>query len=690
MADSKNNIFIVLSVAAFFAAGAAAQGTGEGMEIFNAACAHCHGGNGQGGELGPSILERVSQEEDAVLAAYLEQGAPTRGMPPAPVDEGQMPALLDYLRFLASNVSDETFATDDNRNRFASMPRIENFTPVTREMLLDPDPADWLWFSRTPDAQRHSPLDRITTENVGQLALAWSRSLPDGLTETIPTVYDGIMYLTLPGSSVAALDATTGDIIWEYRRDYENPGAAGSGRSKTLSIHDDMVYFAAPDATIVALDAVTGEVRWEAEVDNRGNTSGTIAVEGKVFSGGTCTGGLRENCYISAHDAQTGELLWKFYTAQAPEDPPGFDTWAGAPVATRRASTWGLPGSYDADSGLLYWGIANPTPNTRSERHGGDPYATGLAAPADLFSNSTVALDPATGELAWYYQHLPGDDWDEDMNQERVILRTPVNPDPEHVRWINPAITPGEERDVVVNVGEGGGIWMLDKHTGEFLWATPFPGDVENFILEDIDVRDGTTYINRELILDEPGMHHIICFFNTRSYWPTSYHPGKNALYVPYIRNCLNMTAAAPATETTPAMPESRIGIPQPGIDPDEMNGLARVDMETGEITHWPTGRIPTNSSILTTSGNLVFWGDINRRYRAMHADTGEVLWETILGGPISTSNITYAVDGRQYVAVITGDNLAHPGLNTGTMGPVRLNLRNGAGNNTIYVFALP
>ena len=192
------------------------------------------------------------------------------------------------------------------------------------------------------------------------------------------------------------------------------------------------------------------------------------------------------------------------------------------------------------------------------------------------------------------------------------------------------------------------------------------------------------------MILDAPGAHRIICFFNTRSFWPGAYSPQTNSLYMPYIKNCLNMTAASPATETMPATPESRIGISAPGVPQEELNGLAKVNMETGEITQWPTGPIPTNSSILATAGNLVFWGDINRRYRALDADSGEVLWETIVGAPVSTSNITYAVNGRQYVAVITGNNLSHPGLNTGTMGPIQLNINNSGSVNALYVFALP
>lgn len=666
-----------------------AQDVGTGLRLFGETCAHCHGAGGQGGVLGPDILQRVASDEDAALADFLRVGSPEKGMPPAPVTAAQMPDLIAYLRTLTANMASVDFSTEETNNQYASMPSITDFTPVTEAMLLNPAPEDWLWFSRTADAQRYSPLDQINRDNVDQLALAWALNLPDGITETIPTVYDGVLYLTLPGSNVAAYDATTGDLIWRYERDYTNPGTGGSGRSKTMAIFDDMIYFTAPDETIVALDARTGELRWEAPTPGRGNTTGAIVVDGKVISSGACNQGPREYCNITAHDAHTGELAWSFILTQAPGEPPGVDTWYGKPLEQRKASSWGLPGSYDAETDTLYWSVANPSPYTRLERHGAAD-AVPWEGPVDLYSNSTLALDPATGDLKWYYQHLPGDDWDEDMNEERIILRTPVNPDPEQVRWINPELESGMVRDIIVNVGEGGGIWALDKATGEFLWATPFPSDVENFILEDIDVNTGNPVINRDVVMRFPGDHHLVCFFNTRSYWPSAYSPVTNSMYVPYINNCLNMTAAAPATETTPAQPQSRIGAPLPGTPPEELNGLAKVNMETGEITHWPTGPIPTTSSILATAGNLIFWGDINRRFRAQDAESGEVLWETIVGGPLSSGNITYAVDGRQYVAIITGNNLSHPGLNTGASGPIKLNLENAAGHNALYVFALP
>ena len=253
--------------------------------------------------------------------------------------------------------------------------------------------------------------------------------------------------------------------------------AYSQARSKTLAIYDDMIYYTAPDSYVIAIDARTGDsFDGKRRSITRGHTSGPIIVDGKVISGGTCNGG-RVNCYISAHDAKTGKELWRFYTTQAPGEPPGPDTWAGAPVERRTASTWALPGSYDPVRKLILWGIANPTPNTRAARHGGNPFAIPLTAPADLYSNSTVALDPQTGKLKWYYQHLPGDDWDEDINEERMLVRTAVNPDPKFVKWINPNIQRGQVRDISINVGEGGGIWALDRDNGQFLWAMPFPFD---------------------------------------------------------------------------------------------------------------------------------------------------------------------------------------------------------------------
>ena len=297
----------------------------------------------------------------------------------------------------------------------AAVAQVKDYKPVTEEMLKNPSPDDWLMYSRTYDAQRYSPLKQIDKQNVGQLGLAWKHALPAGSMEGIPLVHNGVMYVIAPAGVVDAFNAATGDPIWEYKHQMPQGQSASTARSKTIAIYQDLIIYCAPDSTIVGIDAATGKLRWSVP-DPRGHTSGAIVVEGKVITGGTCTGGLRANCYIAAHDALTGKELWKFYTAQGTHDVNP-DTWGGAPEEKRTTSTWGLPGTYDPVRNLVFWGIANPTPNTRLERHAGNIDAISRTSPSDLYSNSTVALDPNTGKLAWYYQHLPGLTCDADEEQ---------------------------------------------------------------------------------------------------------------------------------------------------------------------------------------------------------------------------------------------------------------------------------
>ena len=554
----------------------------------------------------------------------------------------------------------------------------KKFTPVTREMLMSPSPSDWLMMSRTYDEQRFSPLDQINRKTVGSLRMAWVRGLPPGVQETIPIVYQGVMYVVAPGAAVQALNATNGDLIWEYKRKLpDDLKAAIAGRTKGLAIFEDMIYYTAPDGYVIALDARTGTLRWETlAIDYKTgsqHTSLPIVVEGKVISGRTC-GNTRAGCFIVAHDAMTGKELWRFYSTAAPDEPGG-DTWGGIPIEKRTASSWGLPGSYDPVRKMIYWGIANPTPNSRMERHNGNPDAISRSAPAELYSNSTVAIDPETGKLAWYYQHLPGDDWDSDHDHERILLRTAINPDPAAVKWINPKIKRGEQRDIAVMVAEAGGIWALDRNDGQFLWATPFPYDVPEFDISRIDVETGKTYINWDKVFKKDGERQVVCFFNTRSYWPTGYSPKTNSMYIPYYDSCTDMTEKGP-----------RFGTPRPGSDPKAFAGVAKVNLETGRVDWRYTQRAPGNGAILATAGDLIFWGDLNRRFKAFDADSGKVVWETVLGDSIQNSTITYAVDGKQYVAVMTGDGQS---ATAGPLGQTK-ELRPPRGSNAIYVFALP
>ncbi|MEO5926978.1 MAG: PQQ-binding-like beta-propeller repeat protein [Bryobacteraceae bacterium] len=548
---------------------------------------------------------------------------------------------------------------------------VQNYKPVTKEELANPSPNDWLSFSRTYDDQRFSPLNQINTKNVGQLRMAWTRGMPVGTVESTPIVRGGVMYIMTSTGGVQALNATNGDLIWEYVRKFERGGT--NQRTKAFSIYEDLIMYTAGDNKLVAIDARTGELRWEAATPGRGNSSGSIMAGDKIISSGTCNG-TSDSCYIAAHDAKTGKELWKFFTA-ARSFEPGGDTWGTVPDAKRTASTWGSPGSYDPVKNIVYYGVANPTPNSRLARHNGNPDDIGLSAPADLYSNSTLALDANTGKLLWYYQHLPGDDWDEDWTNERTLIKTKMNPNPKFLKWINPKIKPGEQRDVVFAAGEPGGIFALDRMTGEFLWATPFPYDTPNFWLKDIDVNTGRTTLNKDLIFRTKGEEKTICFFNTRSYWPTAYSPLTNSMYVPYIDVCLDNVEGG-----------KRESVPRPGADPQKLNGIAKINMETGEILHFAEQRAPSNGAVLATAGNLIFWGDADRRFHAYDAVTGKQLWEQLVGGSVSVSTISYAVNGKQYIAILTGEGVMTNGL-VSLRAP---ELKRALNHTAVYVFALP
>ncbi|MEO8098188.1 MAG: PQQ-binding-like beta-propeller repeat protein [Acidobacteriota bacterium] len=548
------------------------------------------------------------------------------------------------------------------------------YVPVTKEMLLNPSPNDWIMYNRTYDSQRFSPLNQINKGNVGDLRMAWSRQQGAGSQETIPLVHDGIMYLQVPGAAVQALDATNGNLLWEYVRNV--PAAQKTAaKAKTIAMGEDMIYWTAPDA-VVALDARTGELRWEAKTDARGQSQGAVIAGDKVISGGTCP--THASCYISAHDAKTGKLLWKFFTAAATGEPGG-DTWGDTPDEKRTASTWGLGGTYDPTTNSIIWGVANPTPNSRAERHGGQYTASPVNhGPMDLYSGSTISIDAETGKLKWYYQHLPGDDWDSDFTNDRVLVSTALNPTAATAKWFNKKLKAGERRDIVLVTGEPGGVFALDRRTGEFLWANPWPYDVPNFWLKNID-ENGLTYLNDSLLFTGPNQDRILCFFNTRSYWSQGYSPVTNSLYVPFVDTCNSVHTKDVGVRS------AHDGVVREGSKREEFSGISKINASTGKVEHIFKGPAPINSAMLLTAGDLLFFGDLDRHFRALDAASGKVLWDQVVGGPVANSTITYSVNGQQYVAILTGD-----GLLTGSVLRYAPGTNPPKGANSLYVFALP
>ena len=564
---------------------------------------------------------------------------------------------------------------------------LRDFVPVTDEMLREPDPDDWISFRNGYALWGYSALDEIDATNVSELRLVWSRAMQLGYQEVEPLVHDGVMFLANVQDIVQALDATTGDLLWEYRRALPDNIANVTGtryRYRNVSIYGDKIFLATNDAFLVALDAHTGDLIWETErADYRervAQTAGPVVVNGKLITGSRCNPSSPRpgGCFITGHDVDSGEELWRVNTAATP-DQVGGDTWGGLPRSARRHGSAWMVGSYDPTLNLVYWGTGPPAPLPETLRGAGK---------ADLlFTNSTLALNPDTGTMEWYFQHLPRDNWDLDHVFERIIVETEVSPDPEAVPWISPNLRPGEPRKVITGVpGKTGLIWTLDAATGEFLWARP---TVYQNIMTGLDLETGRPMFDESTTPQSVETPSFACphLLGGKNQPSGAFSPETNALYTPLNNACMDIAMSVEEAGPSDGY-DVRVQVRHlPNVDPDTapVGRLEAVSAATGRTLWRYEQRAPIYGSVLATGGNLVFAGDVIRRFRAFHAETGEVLWRTILNGPVSGRPMTFRVNGRQYLAIGAG------GLTQGT-GFLQLTpeLNTPSGSNTLFVFALP
>lgn len=677
----------------------------RGALVYEQNCATCHGASLRGGAnefaapplAGPFFFDTWAGRSVEALFRYTRENMP----PGQPLNAGAYSdvtafvlQVLGYPAGITELTPDSAFM-DYRLDRLDAPARVsigapsvlDSFIPVTDEMLRRPNPDNWISFRNGYGQWGYSPLDQINAETVGALRLVWSRAMQDGPQEVEPTVYNGVMYLANVEDIVQAVDATNGDLLWEYRRDLPPDIGNLTGtryRYRNVAIYDDKVFLATNDAFLVALDATTGDVVWETQRadyrDKVAQTAGPVIINGKALTGSRCdpSSPLPGGCFITAHDVGNGQELWRVHTiAQA--DDPGGNTWGGLPLSARRhASVW-MVGSYDPDLNLVYWGTGVTAPTPEELRGAGK---------ADLlYTNSTLALDPDTGEMAWYFQHLPRDNWDLDHPFERIIVSTEVAPNPDDVPWIADRVRPGETRKVVTGIpGKTGLIWTLDAETGEFLWARP---TIYQNIITDVDLSTGRPVINEDsapFSMDTPVLAcpHLLGGKDQPS---GAYSPDTGAMYMPMNNTCVDLTTSVEVAAVSDGYALSTRVRHVPGVDPATapVGRLEAISASTGRTLWNYQQRAPIYGSVLATGGNLVFSGDVVRRFRALDAERGTVLWETILNGPVSGRPMTYRVAGRQYLAITAG------GWTQGTS-LLRLTpeLTTTDGSNTIFVFALP
>ena len=555
----------------------------------------------------------------------------------------------------------------------------QGFVPVTDAMLQNPNDGDWLMWRRTLDGWGYSPLDQITRTNVGNLRMVWSRGLAQGAQQGTPIAYDGTLYMPNPNDIIHAIDAVTGDLKWEYQRqipDDVNDYLGGLiSVNRNIAIYGNTIIDTANDDYIFALNAATGALVWETQIfDYKINparhSAGPIVANGKVVSGRSCRP-MRgpEACAIIAHDARTGEELWRRRLIPGPGEP-GNETWGDVPFEERsHVGSWMVP-SYDPDLNLVYVGTSVTSPAPK--------FMLGGANNKHLYHNSTLALDGDTGEIVWYYQHL-NDSWDLDHPFERMLVDTAVAPDLGTVSWINPNLERGEVRNVVTGIpGKTGVVYTLDRATGEFLWATP---TVTQNVISDIDGATGAVSENAELVFSSLGQEVFACpTWNGGKDWEAgAYSPLTNTMYFPLRNACARMLATQAAGTSHYALAvRNQIA---PGTD--QVGTVHAISAETGE-TVWLHEQRAATMSLVATGGGLIFGGDVNGRFKALDQETGEILWEINLGSAVTGFPISYAVDGKQYIAVGTGT-----ASTASLFGRLTPEIRPSAGNN-LFVFALP
>ena len=548
--------------------------------------------------------------------------------------------------------------------------QVPDFEPVTTEELLAPDDGDWINWRRTLNGQGYSPLDQIDRDNVGSLQLVWSWAMQPGTDEVTPLVRDGVMYVP-SRSGVQALAAATGDLLWEHSRgasgvtDESLPINRRPGMARrNLAIYGDKLYAGTSRAELIALDARTGELVWQHRVADSDlgyrYTSGPIIVQGRVVAGMTgCERYKNDVCFISAHDPQTGAELWRTSTVARPGDPGG-DTWGDLPLSWRAGADGWIPGSYDPETNLIYWSTAQAKPWASVQR------GTEGAA---LYTNSTLALDPETGEIAWYFQHIPAETHDLDEVFEIVIVDR------------------GDGLSLF-KMGKIGVLWELDPRTGAFRNA--FDLGYQNIV--DIDPARGQGILRRERI-PQVGVPVDYCPGpgGVKNLWAMAYHPETQAFYVPLTPGCAHSVFGA--------MPEPELGGGGVGPNdrrftvhpdsPEQLGDFVAMDSRTGEVMWRRRSRWQYGTAALTTGGGLVFVGDIDRHMYAFDARDGTELWRTRTPTATDGFPITYAVEGRQYIAVPSGPGWSISWRNARLVFPETMQRPPGSGS-VLQVFALP
>ncbi len=578
----------------------------------------------------------------------------------APAGFGQAASPAPAAPAGAARAPTSSLPNEYTRSGIIQPGNIKNYTDVTDAMLTNPSPDDWLMFRGNYAGWSYSGLNQINAGNVGQLQMKWSLAMPDGGTnETTPLVHDGIMFLWSPGNTVQAIKADTGELLWQNNMGPppNNLNPAGDVAERSLAIYKDKLIVPTMQGKIFALNARTGKIVWEtfySDPDNpsegiHGNDGGVIVVHGKIISGMMNCGGIPQtgHCYISAYDADTGKRVWKFNTIPNKGEPGG-DTW-GNLADDRRAGveTW-IAGTYDPVLNTTYWGTAQAKPWRRDARGSGEG--------ATLYANSTLALDPDTGKLKWYFSHSPGESLDLDEVFERILI--------DH----------GDQK-TVMTIGKPGILWKLDRATGKYL-------DSRQTVFQNVyikmDPKTGAPIYRKDVLAQNKDQWLPSCPgpAGGKDWPPASYHQPSDTIIIPLHQSCVLMASSG-----------AQQFYEMPGTE-GNLGRLSAYETNTMKPLWSLQQRSPFLTGVVSTAGNVAFVGDFDRVVHAFDTKTGKQLWKTRLGTTAQGHIASFAVNGKQYIAVMTGIGGTSPEQKPAFLlaGEVNRPLH----GNAIYVFGLP
>ena len=650
-----------------------AQKISAGEEQYEEHCSDCHSLNLRGTAHGSSLIgsqfiEKWEKKGFEALLAYTK-----KSMPPGKqglINNDVYNEIQKYILKTNNKENDDSWVAfsdpstidqpNERKTNFKNKTLL-NFKNITSEDINSPPSSDWLSWRRTVDGQGHSPLKIINTKNIQKLKLSWSLSMNEGSNQATPLVSQGIMFLTNPGNIIQALNASNGELIWEYNYPFPKGSKTLGGPTRNIAIFEDKVFMATYDASLIALDIKTGKLLWKTKKanfkDGYTHTSGPIIANGIVVSGiNGCERYIKEGCFITGHNPDNGKEIWRTSTIAYPEDKHG-DTWGKTESIFRAGGDTWIPGSYDPKLNLFFIGTSQAKPWVADSR--------GMTTKdSALYTNSTLAINPNNGEIKWFYQHIPGETIDMEVGFERVLIDE-------------------DNKKLLYTIGKDGILWKMDRETGEFISLLE---TVEQNIYQKINYKTGDLTYRDDILNSKIDNVFSVCpgIYGGHNWQAISYDKENNSLIIPLHQLCADMIGRkVERKEGFGGFGADSRSYEKPGVN-GEIGKIISVNLNEMKINWSHEQEAMFLTSSLSTAGGITFIGDLDRHFKAFNSKTGEVIWKTRLSSALHGFPITYSIDDRQYVAVTTGMGVFR--ALTSLVSPQIYQPDNG---NAIYVFEL-